>query len=353
MFKLQYYRVSAPTELLVADRDTSDEPPFAYTQAPAGEQAAWSSAYRWLQGGAEPAQPPSETPEQLLQVIDQSDDEVQRVGAGYQLGEHVAAASSPDDAAATASAMLALMEDANTPVEPDSLPGGAEPRGQHGCRESVLRALQYGLMNAGSAAVPTLLRVIESADLSTGQGANIVKRALHALGEAATDPDPAMVAAVVRVVHECRATIDGYVGSVGGPSAVLGSAAGPPELFDPAYELEADKESDGFNTQNRLRDFGGAGVIQQEPQDMYGAELHYLAATAQQVTAATGRVGLWPWPRRLTVDRCCEQCLGALAESAVRNADVATAAAIADVFVETLNIAEDGWMFEARQGCAA
>ena len=40
-----------------------------------------------------------------------------------------------------ASAMLALMEDANTPVEPDSLPGGAEPRGQHGCRESVLRAL--------------------------------------------------------------------------------------------------------------------------------------------------------------------------------------------------------------------
>eukprot|EP01045_Picozoa_sp_COSAG04_P053945 COSAG04_NODE_23838_length_331_cov_0.862069_1_plen_94_part_01 len=93
MFKLQYYRVSAPTELLVADRDTSDEPPFAYTQAPAGEQAVWSSAYRWLQGGAEPAQPPSETVEQLLQVIDQSDDEVQRVGAGYQLGEHVAASS--------------------------------------------------------------------------------------------------------------------------------------------------------------------------------------------------------------------------------------------------------------------
>ena len=55
----------------------------------------------------------------------------------------------------------------------------------------------------------------------------------------------------------------------------------------------------------------------------------------------------------LTVDRCCEQCLGALAESAVRNADVATAAAIAGVFVETLNVPEDGWMFEARQGCAA
>ena len=37
----------------------------------------------------------------------------------------------------------------------------------------------------------------------------------------------------------------------------------------------------------------------------------------------------------------------------MRNADVATAAAIADVFVETLNGPEDGWMFEARQGCAA
>ena len=92
--------------------------------------------------------------------------------------------------------------------------------------------------------------------------------------------------------------------------------------------MDEDKDGDDFNTLNRLRGFGGAGVIQQEPQDMYGAELHYLAATAQQ-------------------------CLGALAESAVANGDTASASEIAQIFVEAINQPEDGWMFEARQGCAA
>jgi hypothetical protein len=101
-----------------------------------------------------------------------------------------------------------------------------------------------------------------------------------------------------------------------------------PELFDPSVELDEDKDGGDFNTLNRLRGFGGAGVIQQEPQDMYGAELHYLAATAQQ-------------------------CLGALAESAVANGDTASASEIAQIFVEAINQPEDGWMFEARQGCAA
>ena len=51
----------------------------------------------------------------------------------------------------------------------------------------------------------------------------------------------------------------------------------------------------------------------------YGAELHYLAATAQQ-------------------------CLGALAESAVANGDVACAAAITELFVAAIERSEDGWM---------
>jgi hypothetical protein len=177
VFKLQYYRVSAPTELLVADRGAitaaSTAQPFAYTGAPAYEQAVWSSAYRWLQGGVAPADAPAASPAELLQIIDSSGDEVQRMGAGYQLGEHVAAAAAADDDAtadSTLAAMRQLLEQANTPVDPTSLPGGAEPRGQHGCKESALRALQYGLMNGGEAAVPTLLNIIETADLSNAPG---------------------------------------------------------------------------------------------------------------------------------------------------------------------------------------
>ena len=218
--------------------------------------------------------------------------------------------------------MHALIQDANVPVTNEQLPGGADPRGQHGCREGILRALQYGLMNGGPAAVPTLLSLIQSADLSTGHGANIAKRALHALGEAAEQPTSDIVAAVGEVVHATRATIDGYLEQL----AQQGTSF--PELFDPSTELDEDKEGDGFNTLNRLKGFGGAGVIQQEPGDMYGAELHYLAATAQQ-------------------------CLGALAESAVEKGDAVTASAIADLFVEAINLPEDGWMFEARQGCAS
>ena len=47
------------------------------------------------------------------------------------------------------------------------------------------------------------------------------------------------------------------------------------------------------------------------------------------------------------------QGLGALAESAVANGDVGTATAIAQIFAESIRLPEDGWMFEARQGCAA
>lgn len=147
MFKLQYYRTSAPRELLVAEREESDAP-FAYTNAPAGEQAIWSSAYRWLQGGVPPQRVPTATPTELVSLIESSSDEVVRIGAGYQLGEHTAAASTPSESAATLALIQASLKRASTPIESGSLPGGAEPRGQHGCREGVLRALQYGLMNA-------------------------------------------------------------------------------------------------------------------------------------------------------------------------------------------------------------
>jgi hypothetical protein len=147
MFKLQYFRTSAPQELLVTEREDSGAP-FAYTNAPPGEQAVWSSAYRWLQGGVSPQHVPEATPSELVSLIENSSDEVQRMGAGYQLGEHVAAASTPSESAAVLTIMKKSLHNANTPIDPDSLPGGAEIRGQHGCEEGVLRALQYGLMNS-------------------------------------------------------------------------------------------------------------------------------------------------------------------------------------------------------------
>ena len=147
MFKLQYFRTSAPQELLVTEREAAGDP-FAYTNAPAGEQAIWSSAYRWLEGGVPPQRVPQTTPTELISLIENSRDEVVRMGAGYQLGEHVAAASTPSESAAVLTIMTESLQDANTPVDPGSLPGGAEPRGQHGCKEGVLRALQYSLMNS-------------------------------------------------------------------------------------------------------------------------------------------------------------------------------------------------------------
>ena len=169
MFKLQYFRTSAPQELLVTEREETSESPFAYTNAPAGEQAIWSSAYRyclhnaqypkhthnaklithrvvgiisWLQGGGPPERVPEATPAELVSLIKNSGDEVARMGAGYQLGEHVAAAPTPSQASATLEIMRAVLQEANTPVTAGSLPGGAEPRGQHGCKEGILRALQ-------------------------------------------------------------------------------------------------------------------------------------------------------------------------------------------------------------------
>ena len=58
-------------------------------------------------------------------------------------------------------------------------------------------------------------------------------------------------------------------------------------------------------------------------------------------------------PPRSSVSIPPQQCLGALAESAVANGDTASASEIAQIFVEAINQPEDGWMFEARQGCAA
>ena len=116
----RYFRASAPTELLVADKgenshairspdlqlltvsgachriyiprcaccpsfsDESGAAPFAYTGAAAGEQAVWSSAFRWLQGGVPPTRAPEESPEELLHTIASSSNEVARLGAVSQ-----------------------------------------------------------------------------------------------------------------------------------------------------------------------------------------------------------------------------------------------------------------------------
>ena len=74
----------------------------------------------------------------------------------------------------------------------------------------------------------TLFDIIESADLSTGPGANVAKRALHALGEAECAPTPDTVARVGKVAQATRDAIDMYLQQLadGGTSF--------PALFDPA-----------------------------------------------------------------------------------------------------------------------
>lgn len=79
----------------------------------------------------------------------------------------------------------------------------------------------------GSAAVPTLLDILDSADLSTGHGANIAKRALHALGEAESAPTPTTVAQVRKVAQATRGAIEKYL------QQLASAGTSFPELFDP------------------------------------------------------------------------------------------------------------------------
>jgi hypothetical protein len=359
--------VSRPTKLLVADPaaaaaaaapgGTDVASPFAYTGAPAWEQAVWAAQYRWLQGlGAAriPARPPTHgsdgstpsplpRPQQqqqqqqqqqrlvearaLLEVIDTSECEVRRLGAAYRCGELIAAEGAaeqrrsqrgvlssvergaflsveqPASVQPVAQAVLESMQAANVPTAVPAA-GDGEPRGQHGCREATLRAIHYGLLSAGQAAVPVLLRLIDDADVGDGgPGANMTKRALHALGEAEPAPTPRLIGAIARTIATTRAALHRHLATLSASGSRPTTSAGAPldmALFDASLELpspgdQAAGPAEGappFDTLQRLRDFGGAGVIQREPTDMFGAELHYLAATAQQ-------------------------CLGGLAEAAV------------------------------------
>ena len=75
--------------------------------------------------------------------------------------------------------------------------------------------------------MPALFDIIESADLSTGPGANVAKRALHALGEAERVPTPKTVARVGKVVQATRDSIATYL------QQLAGGGTSFPELFDP------------------------------------------------------------------------------------------------------------------------
>lgn len=237
----------------------------------------------------------------------------------YQLGE-VVRFGTDEDAEAALRGMVNLLQQAAIPRPP--IAPGVERRGQHGCKEGVLRALQYGLLSSGPRAVPSLLRLLQATDYTVGASVNVAKRIAHALGEAAESPTLEQVIALVSCHRNVSAQIEAYVAKLE-QSGVH---------FVDIWNADI---SDLQAADRTLREFGGAGVIQREPDDMYGAELHLLAATTIQALGVVAE--------RIAACNCKDNA----------NVDSELVRAVANGLADCIATAEPGWMFEARQGCAA
>ncbi len=178
MFKLQFFRTSAPGPTPSWDHAPSptDVAPFAHTGASQAQQEIWSAMWRWLRGSPMPTS--AEVPlasgtargnEMHVSTVLSSPKELDRVGAGYALGNQAAGGDH--------TALAALLELLQT--------------GHNNAR----RAAMYGLAASGDMAVPQLASLITSLISTSGQAniatQNVIVSAMLALGEASVTPTPA------------------------------------------------------------------------------------------------------------------------------------------------------------------
>ena len=175
MFKLQFFRTTAPGPTPSWDHvpSSSDANPFAHTHASESQEEIWSAMWRWLRGSPMPtsaevamASGAGRGNDAHVGTVLSSPKELDRVGAGYALGNQAARG---DD-----TAVLALMELLQT--------------GSNNAR----RAAMYGLAASGDVAVPHLTSLITSLievskhdDVGTQ---NVIVSAMLALGEASITP---------------------------------------------------------------------------------------------------------------------------------------------------------------------
>ena len=92
MFKLQFFRASAPTAPSWDHKpDDGSEPPFAYTGTSAAQQSVYEAGWNWM-CGANPAPPSPSLPsvEALAPQLSAEAKEYDRVASAYALGQRVA-----------------------------------------------------------------------------------------------------------------------------------------------------------------------------------------------------------------------------------------------------------------------
>lgn len=156
-YRLQFFRTSTPTGLLVADPAPAASLPPAFRGGSPGELALWGSVWDWLSAGAE-ALPSvahdSNEIDGLVATVERGEAETARMGAAYQLAAVVRTGSEAAAAEALAGLVAVLQRAAIS---------RAGSSGQHGQEEAALRAAQYGLAAAGARAAPQLLALLQDA----------------------------------------------------------------------------------------------------------------------------------------------------------------------------------------------
>ena len=191
MFKLQFYRVSMPNGPSWDTTPDYDPAPFAEFGGSSGDQERWGAIWRWMRGETPIATPiMSGGVAAEAAVIIGSRRDVERVNAGYSLGNAAAAGS-----VEAVSTLLELML--------------AAP--------AARRAAMYGLGAAGDSAVPglvSLLRHLLAESPTTTSSQHTIVCCLMALGEATRTPSAEAVAVIADIIERWQADLKQHIDSV-------------------------------------------------------------------------------------------------------------------------------------------
>ena len=153
MFKLQFFRSSAPTEASWDHQPDADggSPPFADTGEPRVKQVVWETVWDWMRGAprsAESAYVDSDSEAStLVDTLTSSQDEVERIGSGYSLGTLVRGGGAEGETALRELLRLS----------------------RHGS-EDAMRASMYALASGGSTAAPAIAAALSEAVATDDDG---------------------------------------------------------------------------------------------------------------------------------------------------------------------------------------
>ena len=171
MFKTQWFRTSAPTAPSWVHQETADEllEPFADSGASQSRQVVWETIWDWMKGGATGGSVrDGEDVGSLVETVRSGADEVERVGAGYELASLVR--NSEAQGSEALRELLSMAQD---------------QEGSEGAR----RASMYGLASVGDPAASGVAAALEEAVAAGGNA--VATNLAYALGEAVRSTDVA------------------------------------------------------------------------------------------------------------------------------------------------------------------